>query len=168
MPSTTHLAQLLTQLLNAKNDSEINVKVAESLVVNTYRGFAYLNPKLSALPVFEVIWGGETEIAISDYFQLKFEKTVGKGLSLQKLQGKKLVVKSRVGGERLRPNPNRPTKSVKQLLQEAQTPPWERDFYPLIYIDDIPVGLAGSVFQGDFSAATNEPSLSINLIDKPS
>lgn len=45
-----------------------------------------------------------------------------------------LEVRFRHGGERLRPA-GRPTKSLKQLLQENAVPPWLRPCVPLIYCD---------------------------------
>jgi tRNA(Ile)-lysidine synthase len=45
-------------------------------------------------------------------------------------------VRPRHGGERLRLPDGRGSRSVKRLLQQAQLPPWRRDAYPLIYVDD--------------------------------
>ena len=47
-----------------------------------------------------------------------------------------LQVRYRVGGERLRVAPGGLTKTLKQVLAEAQVPPWQRPHYPLLYDGD--------------------------------
>ena len=44
-----------------------------------------------------------------------------------------LHLRHRRGGERFRPEPNGPTRSLKKWLQEQQVPPWERDRLPLVF-----------------------------------
>ncbi|MGE3667922.1 MAG: tRNA lysidine(34) synthetase TilS, partial [Steroidobacteraceae bacterium] len=44
-----------------------------------------------------------------------------------------LSVRWRSGGERLRPRPGGPTRTVKSLMQEARIPPWEREAMPLLH-----------------------------------
>ena len=52
------------------------------------------------------------------------------------MKNKKLIISNRKGGEFFKPDSKRPTKKVKQLLQESDFPPWERESLPLIFIDD--------------------------------
>ncbi|MFL1484219.1 tRNA lysidine(34) synthetase TilS [Marinobacter sp. LN3S78] len=44
-----------------------------------------------------------------------------------------LHLRHRRGGERFRPRPDGPTRSLKKWLQEQQVPPWERDQLPLVF-----------------------------------
>lgn len=44
-----------------------------------------------------------------------------------------LHLRHRRGGERFRPRPGGPTRSLKKWLQEQQVPPWERDRLPLVF-----------------------------------
>ena len=48
----------------------------------------------------------------------------------------------RQGAEKLQIKPNTPRKTLKNLFQESDTPPWER-MAPLLYINDQLVGVAG-------------------------
>jgi tRNA(Ile)-lysidine synthase len=48
----------------------------------------------------------------------------------------------RQGAERLQIKPNTPRKTLKNLFQESDTPPWERQA-PLLYINDQLVAVAG-------------------------
>jgi tRNA(Ile)-lysidine synthase len=47
-----------------------------------------------------------------------------------------LSVRARVGGERLRLGPGRPSRSLKQHFQTAGVAPWQRDM-PLFYLNDL-------------------------------
>lgn len=47
-----------------------------------------------------------------------------------------LAVRWRLGGERLRPRPGGPSRTVKSLLQAARIAPWERAAVPLVYADE--------------------------------
>jgi tRNA(Ile)-lysidine synthase len=48
----------------------------------------------------------------------------------------------RLGAEKLQIKPNTPRKTLKNLFQESDTPPWER-LAPLLYINDQLIGVAG-------------------------
>jgi tRNA(Ile)-lysidine synthase len=52
------------------------------------------------------------------------------------LRDQKLKIRNRQGGEFFKPHSKRPTKKIKQLLQESDLPPWERDSLPLVFIGD--------------------------------
>jgi tRNA(Ile)-lysidine synthase len=58
---------------------------------------------------------------------------VGQGLSLARLSAEPVTVRQRRGGERLRPDCRRPNRSLKNLLQEAGIPPWQRQRLPLLF-----------------------------------
>ena len=88
--------------------------------------------------------------------------TVGAGVArrhLDGLAGGRLQVRFRRGGERLRPAGRREHHRLKQLLQEAGVPPWERARVPLIYRDDHLVAVAGLWVCEGFQAAPDEPGV---------
>jgi tRNA(Ile)-lysidine synthase len=66
--------------------------------------------------------------------KLIFKKTKGSGISLAKIKDKKLMISNRKGGENFKPDLKRPTKKIKQLLQESDLPPWDRESLPIIFI----------------------------------
>ncbi len=53
-----------------------------------------------------------------------------------------LTFKARQGSEKIQIRPNTPRKTLKNLFQEADVPPWERQA-PLLYINDELVAVAG-------------------------
>jgi tRNA(Ile)-lysidine synthase len=71
-----------------------------------------------------------------DGSNLIFEYTLGQGLAIQRLGVHKLRITNRLGGEKFKPDLNRPTRTLKYLLQEINMPPWQRERLPLVYLDD--------------------------------
>lgn len=63
-----------------------------------------------------------------------------------------LAVRWRLGGERLRPRRNGPTRSVKRLLQEARIAPWVRAAMPLVHAGDRLVAVGERWIDADFQA----------------
>ncbi len=63
----------------------------------------------------------------------------------------RVEVRVRGGGERLRLAGRDGSRRVKRLLQEANVPPWLRDAYPLIYVDDRLVAVPGIAVDTDFA-----------------
>ena len=81
-------------------------------------------------------WQGESEILLPNGQKLTFKKVKGRGINLKFLSNQKLKIRNRQGGESFKPDSKRPTKKIKQLLQESNLPPWERDALPLIFVGD--------------------------------
>ena len=134
LPSKDRLDELLDQLLHARADASIKVTV-EGKTIRRYQGFAYLEQVTEALP-FAMSWQGEQEIKLPDGSMLSFERHLGQGLAFDRLGVERLRVESRHGGERFKPALNRPTRTLKHLLQESNFAPWLRDRLPLIYLED--------------------------------
>lgn len=133
MPTTEHLSEIIQQLFNAKPDADLSIKL-QHLSLRRYQHKAYLIAD-QVSDSFNLIWNGESEIMLPNGGRLLFNEVSGHGLAL-KLGMTKLRVTNRVGGERFKPNPLRPTRTLKHLLQEANIPPWQRDRLPLIYWQD--------------------------------
>ena len=57
-------------------------------------------------------------------------------------QAKSIESRPRAGGERLKIKPNTPSKSLKNLYQEAGVPPWQRQI-PLLFIDGTLIAAEG-------------------------
>lgn len=133
MPSSDFLNEVLSQLLGAKTDANIKIKMQHYLL-QRYQHRAYLNQAREAV-VFDLLWSGESELSLPDGGKLCFSEVQGAGLAVKHGMDK-LRVTNRKGGERFKPDAARPTRTLKHLLQEANIPPWERDHLPLVYWDD--------------------------------
>jgi len=135
MPSKDLLDELLRQVLTAKKDAELKIELSKDYQIRRYKDEIYLVHKnQQANKNYEIIWTGESEILLPNGSKLKFKKVKGKGIALDLLKGKKITISNRKGGESFKPDIKRPTKKIKQLLQESNFPPWEREKLPLIFV----------------------------------
>ena len=137
MPSKDLLDELLRQVLHAKKDAELKIELSKEFEIRRYKDEIYLVKKNQYVQKkYEIVWQGESEILLPNGQQLKFKKVKGRGISLEKMKNKKLMISDRKGGEFFKPDSKRPTKKVKQFLQESNLPPWEREKLPLIFVDN--------------------------------
>jgi tRNA(Ile)-lysidine synthase len=138
MPSKDLLDELLRQVLTAKKDATIKIYLSKEFEIRRYQDEIYIVPNNKKIQKnYEMIWAGESEIILPNGQKLKFKKVKGRGINLKFLDHKKkLKIRNRQGGEFFKPDSKRPTKKIKQLLQESDLPPWERDFLPLFFVGD--------------------------------
>ena len=79
-------------------------------------------------------WRGERELPVPELGGvLVMAPSRGAGLSLARLREHPVAIRARVGGERLQPDRRRPRRTLKNLMQEARIPPWERERLPLVF-----------------------------------
>lgn len=137
MPSTQQMQQILQQLLHAKSDSAVKLKVAESQYLRRYQGSAYLVGECEELPPINLLWQGEEVIPLPNHSRLIFTKQMGAGLAFQRGGSDiKLRIKNRQGGERFKPDLARPSRTLKVIMQSSDMPPWQREQLPLIFMDE--------------------------------
>ena len=160
MPGASRLEDMLRQLLGARVDAVISIKASSDATLRRYRDAIYLERRHHDRPV-SLLWSGQPELQLPDGSRLTFEKRPGLGLACERLGADKLRIASREGGERFKPDANRPTRTLKHLLQEADIPPWERDRIPLVYLDDALAVVPGIGVAADFQAQVDEPGLVI-------
>jgi tRNA(Ile)-lysidine synthase len=137
MPSKDLLDELLRQVLTAKKDATIKIQLSKDFEIRRYKDEIYIVQKnQNGQKNYEIIWKGESEIILPNGQKLTFKKVKGRGINLKFLRDQKLKIRNRQGGESFKPDSKRPTKKIKQLLQESDLPPWERDFFPMIFVGD--------------------------------
>ena len=137
MPSRDLLDELLRQVLTAKKDATMKIQLSKEFEIRRYQDEIYIVPKnLQTNKNYEIIWAGESEIILPNGQKLTFKKVKGRGIHLKFLRDQKLKIRNRQGGEFFKPHSKRPTKKIKQLLQESDLPPWERKNLPLFFIGD--------------------------------
>ena len=135
MPSKDLLDELLRQVLTAKKDATLKIEISKDYEIRRYKDEIYLVQKNHQIHKnYEIVWNGEAEILLPNGSKLNFKKVKGKGISLEKMKNKKLMISNRKGGENFKPDLKRPTKKIKQLLQESDLPPWDRESLPIIFI----------------------------------
>ena len=92
---------------------------------------------------------------------MSFRATVGEGIQRRLLASDPVYLRSRQGGERLQPDPRRPVRTLRKLLQEAGVPPWERSRLPLLWCGErlVWVGAIGS--DASFVCPPDEQGLAV-------
>lgn len=90
--------------------------------------------------------------------ELRARAVIGEGLAAT-LAADGLLVRPRAGGERLKPRGRAHTLPVKQLLQEAGVPPWQRAQLPLIWQADRLVAVADLAVAAECAAAPGAAGL---------
>jgi len=137
MPSKDLLDELLRQVLHAKKDAELKIELSKNCEIRRYKDEIYLVKKNQQTNKnYEIVWQGESEILLPNGSKLKFKKVKGRGISFERIKDKQLIISNRKGGESFKPDSKRPTKKVKQLFQESDLTPWEREAAPLIFINN--------------------------------
>ena len=146
-PSDAQLYQLREQMLLARDDAHPRLNLC-GLVLERRLGRLVASADVcmpTALPEEILVqWQGEPEIVIPAWQgRLVFEAAVGPGLDRAQLRQGPLRLRARSGGERLKLDPKRPSRTLKNLFQESDVPARERGWLPLLYLGDELVFAAG-------------------------
>ncbi len=164
MPSADRLSEVLRQLLDAGQDANVCIGLDDS-EIRRFKNQGYVCQKTkNESGGLCWAWQGETELKLNGIEgTLVFEKMVGQGISLEKLLGDKVFIRLRRGGERIRPDCRRPRRTLKNLFQEQQVPPWQREAQPLLYSGENLVWAAGFGVDCFYQAQGGEPGLIVKL-----
>jgi len=155
MPSARQLNEALHQLLNARHDARMCVRLGQEDIWR-FRGGAYLVPPAPALAA-PVRWQGEASVWVAAAgVGVHMEAVTGAGLKRSMLEAGEVTLGVRQGGERLRLHAGGPHRSVKNLLQEHAIPPWQRERLPLLWCDGRLAWVAGIGLDADLCAAPGE------------
>ncbi len=160
LPNAVQLEEMINQLTIRRPDDQTNITWAD-WQLRCYQDEIYLSRKTpNNATHWSIDWQSETELSLPNACgMLRVEKIIGAGISANRLAGKKLTVRSRVGGEKYRLSALRPRRSLKNLLQEANVPPWRRETIPLMFCDDVLIWVPGIGMDIDFVAQKDEPGL---------
>jgi tRNA(Ile)-lysidine synthase len=165
MPSKDLLDELLRQVLTAKKDAELKIDLSKDVEIRRYKDEIYIVKKnQNKQKNYEIFWAGESEILLPNGSKLKFKKTKGKGIALSKLKNKKLKITNRQDKQSLKLDSKRPSKSLKNLYQESNIPPWIRKDLPLIFIDQDLAFVPHLGISCAMKSEDSEKSLEIELI----
>jgi tRNA(Ile)-lysidine synthase len=160
VPRRDQLEELLRQTTRARGDAQPSMELGGARVYR-HRGLLRIVPAgAAATQPWQVRWRGEPDVVLPGGLgRVRFRQLTGVGLSAKELAGKQLVVRARSGGERIKLVPNRPTRTLKNLLQEAGVPQWQRDRLPLLACDGDVLWVAQLGIDCRFAAAAQEPGV---------
>ncbi|MGZ8197555.1 MAG: tRNA lysidine(34) synthetase TilS [Burkholderiales bacterium] len=160
MPTSDRLHEALRQALHARRDATVAVDLG-ACELRRHGEVLHLLPKTPAGPGLSAVvtWRGEEALALPGWGTLVMQRTRGRGLSEARLGRAPVTIRPRAGGERLQPSSNRPRRTVKNLLQEAGVPPWERETLPCIYSGETLACIPGLAIDYRFQARGGEPAV---------
>jgi len=166
MPQTAQLDDMLHQLCEARQGASVCVQYG-AWEVHRYRDRAYVSQALGEFDRDLVLpWCGESELDWSALgVRLNFVETLGGGIGAEKLRRAPVTLRSRNGGETLRPHPNAAKRSLKNLLQEHGVPPWRRERLPLVYCGDELVCVVGVAIAAEYQAGEGEAAIAVELAE---
>lgn len=124
-PAISDWPQVLADFMNAPADREPELR-GPGFVIRRYQERLYLVPEFTALPTGKPTLAPDQELVWGEW-RLKLT-AAGK----RKTPTPEIRISTRAGGERIRPAPDGPSKSLKNWLQEKNVPPWERARLPLL------------------------------------
>ena len=163
MPQSLQLDGMLHQLCGARIDA-VCIGYGD-WQVRRCRGKVYALCVLGEFNRdFVLSWRGEAGLdwpALN--MQLHLNHTKSMGISLTKLQRAPVTLRLRRGGETLRPHPNAATRTLKNLLQEHNIPPWYRDRLPLLYCGEELVSVPGVAIAAEYLADGHEAAIRLEL-----
>jgi tRNA(Ile)-lysidine synthase len=144
-PEHVHIEQLQQQLDQAGGDRQPRVSWAGA-ELRRYRGLLYA---LAARPTppagWQQDWDGLGELTLpAGGGTLVLDPAPSAPLALR--------VQLRRGGERLRPAGDAHTRELRDLLQQAGVPPWQRERMPLLYADGELLAV-GDLWRSEHAAA---------------
>ncbi|MFC0254024.1 tRNA lysidine(34) synthetase TilS [Massilia consociata] len=146
MPSTAWLGEMVSQLFSAREDAQLKV-THPACHIRRHRGRLHITPRLPDLagmrdPDDEGVldkhgetfaWRGEAALAFPAYGGVLHFDAAEQGFDAAWLRAQALTIDFRKGGERLKPAPNRPTRSLKAHYQSLGVPAWERERAPVVW-----------------------------------
>ena len=143
-PSRARLLEVLDQARHARSDARLLVRLGGH-EVRRYRGLLLLKRTDDASrDSFVLQWQAEDEIPVASWGGvLKFSAVSGEGFDPEWLRAEPLEVRPRGGGERFKPHPARPSKTLKRLFQDVGIAEFERSRLPLLWRDGELIFVAG-------------------------
>jgi tRNA(Ile)-lysidine synthase len=153
MPRLQDLSQVLSNLINARDDSVgiVNVRDYE---FRRHADRLYLLPPQMANEPFCHTWQAPfTDLHIPEInLTLTAQACRDQGIDLPVVGD--ITVRNRTGGELIKLGEPAFHKAVKKLLQESSVPPWQRDAIPLLYVDERLAAVWNIAVAVDFRTAT--------------
>ena len=155
-PSQAKLLEMLRQLSSPRGDVRTEIS-HDGLVVRAWRGAVHMASKKpdgnTTAGFAPVEWRGERTLRLAaSGGELRFHPCSGAGIDATRVAAHGLAVRPRAGGERFRVATGRPSRTLKNLFQEAGVPPWERERLPLVYCGEALVWVPGLGVHADWQA----------------
>ncbi|MDX1757662.1 MAG: tRNA lysidine(34) synthetase TilS [Marinobacter sp.] len=149
LPELKDWGLVLAELIQAAPDREPELR-GDGFTVRRFRGHLYLVADQAEMPMsIDQLTAGQS--VRWDRLRISLNQVDAGCTQIPRIQ-----VCARGGGERFRPVPGGPSRSLKNWLQEQAVPPWQRARLPLFYERSELVGIGGLWLSPRFSGAAPE------------
>lgn len=144
MPDAVRLEEALRQAMTARTDARVCVNIGD-VELRRFRDCLHVVRPLPGVAAdFEMAWNRRKPLHLPQLGgTLVLQSCPDGGIAGQWLQDQTLTVRIRRGGEVMRLSRKGPARTVRNLLQEAALPPWQRERLPLIHIDGVLAAVPG-------------------------
>lgn len=157
MPDEDRLREIERQLCSPGAAEGLCLPIGKSALC-VYREAWWLAPARHDAALISLAWSLEPSVRWAGGV-VEWRETVGEGLAAAALAGGVCELRRRAGGERMRLRAGGPSRSLKNLLQEAGVPPWLRDNLPLLWVDGRLAWIAGVGVAAEFGCRPEETGL---------
>ncbi|MGM0769497.1 MAG: tRNA lysidine(34) synthetase TilS [Pseudomonadota bacterium] len=125
-PTVANWGQALNDLLRAAPDREPEFR-GDGYTLRRFHGWIYLVPDQPVIELTPQPLSPGRPITIGPW-RLMLQST-----TTPERPPPPIRISTRLGGERIRPRPDGPSRPLKKWLQEQRVPPWERPCIPLVF-----------------------------------
>ena len=133
MPSEARLAEMAKQLFGARPDAQVRIEHGAIALVR-FRDRVHIEGVGVRASDWRIAWHGENEVDLgAGRGTVRFEPRRGEGIAAALAGGGDWCFRPRAGGEKIRLDAKRPTRTLKNLLQEHAMPAWQREKLPLLF-----------------------------------
>ncbi|MFT5788813.1 MAG: tRNA(Ile)-lysidine synthase, partial [Shewanella sp.] len=162
-PSKVQAEQIIAQLLDAKIDANIEIKLTDVLI-KRFKGAGYFLPiempeQGSTLLITSIDDLLGTGILLGNDKLIQATLAINAGVRLPRAGEKVTIAFSLPGSTRCQPQNRSKGRELKKLWQEFEVPPWTRSNVPLLCYDGKLVCAIGYWNEKAFVCAENEMGL---------
>ncbi len=166
-PPAHVLALLPEQVLKAKPQA-LPCLSWQGAEIRRYRGRLIIQPTQAPPPGGSLPWSAKTVLELPGGLgQLSLVEGPGPGLDPGALRGKKIEVRFRRGGEKLRLAGREGSHGLRDLFQDAGVLPWMRDRVPLVYADGRLAAVGQFWVEREFASTAGGDALVVGWKDAP-
>ena len=160
VPDAVHLGRIEQEVLRARPDRMPHVHWPGG-EVRRFRGLLYAMRPIDPIdPATQRPWRPQQTMVLPGQLgNLRLVPAMGQGIRRDLSLTAAFSVRFRQGGEVCRPQGQAHHRSLKNLYQEREIPPWERYRIPLLYVRDQLATVADLWVCEPFAARDDEPGL---------
>lgn len=164
VPNTKQVNEICHQVIHA-DESAAPLFSWNQAEIRRYQNNLYLLPAQTPHDASVIIpWNLQQSLPLPNQLGvLNLTLKKGEGI-ISAMNREKILVRFRQGGERCRPAGRKETHTLKQLMQEWQIPPWQRDRIPLLFCNDELVAVVGYCVCEKYAAKSGEEGIVVKWV----